>query len=138
MAFGDTWHLRSRARECAATGTTFTSGQQIITAIFPDPDSSGYLRKDFSLEGWNGLADDAEKPFSFWKTSFVSTAAAEKPAAEKLSAEEILRRLIEEDEDHTENTRYILAVMLERQKLLRETDSQRTAGGIIRVYEHKK
>lgn len=138
MAFGDNWHLRSRARECAATETPFSNGQQIITAIFPDPESSGYLRKDFSIDGWNGRAGDAQKPFSFWKTTFTSTAAAEKPAAEKLSAEEILRRLIEEDEDHTENTRYILAVMLERQKLLRETDSQRTPNGIIRVYEHKK
>ncbi|WAC21681.1 hypothetical protein OVA24_09815 [Luteolibacter sp. SL250] len=138
MAFGDNWHLRSRARECTATETPFTNGQQIITAIFPDPESSGYLRKDFSLDGWSGRADDAPKPFSFWKTTFTSTATAEKPATEKLSAEEILRRLIEEDEDHTENTRYILAVMLERQKLLRETDNQRTPNGIIRVYEHKK
>ena len=57
---------------------------------------------------------------------------------QKLSPEEILSRLVEEDQDHTENTRYILAVMLERQKLLRETDSQRTANGILRVYEHRK
>jgi hypothetical protein len=28
--------------------------------------------------------------------------------------------------------------MLERQKLLRETDSQRTPSGILRVYEHRK
>jgi len=28
--------------------------------------------------------------------------------------------------------------MLERQKLLRETDSQPTAGGILRIYEHRK
>jgi hypothetical protein len=28
--------------------------------------------------------------------------------------------------------------MLERQKLLRETDSQRTPTGILRVYEHRK
>jgi hypothetical protein len=42
------------------------------------------------------------------------------------------------DEDHTENTRYILAVMLERRKLLRETDHQRTPNGILRVYEHRK
>ena len=33
---------------------------------------------------------------------------------------------------------YILAVMLERQKLLRETDNQRTPNGILRVYEHRK
>jgi len=56
----------------------------------------------------------------------------------KLSPEEILTRLVEEDQEHTENTRYILAVMLERQKLLRETDSQRMPDGILRVYEHRK
>ncbi len=138
MALAENWHLRSRARECAATQTAFTNGQQIITAIFPDPDSSGYVRKDFSIEGWKERPTGTEAPFSFWKTTFTSTVSTEKPAAEKLSAEEILRRLIEEDEDHTENTRYILAVMLERQKLLRETDSQRTPNGIIRVYEHRK
>lgn len=138
MALADNWHLRSRARECAATQTPFTGGQSIITAIFPDPDSSGYLRRDFSVDGWKDRPADAEAPFSFWKTTYTSNAPAEKPEAEKLSAEEILTRLIEEDEEHTENTRYILAVMLERQKLLRETDSQRTPNGIIRVYEHRK
>ena len=49
-----------------------------------------------------------------------------------------MRNLVEEDQEHTENTRYILAVMLERQKLLRETDTQPTAGGILRIYEHRK
>ena len=57
---------------------------------------------------------------------------------EKFSAEEILQRLVEEDEDHTESARFILAVMLERQKLLRETDTQPTTNGILRVYEHRK
>ncbi|HVJ45495.1 MAG TPA: hypothetical protein VM511_03850 [Luteolibacter sp.] len=138
MALAENWHLRSRARECAATQTAFTNGESIITAIFPDPESSGYVRKDFSVEGWKNRGDETDKPFSFWKTTYTSNASAEKPEAEKLSAEEILTRLIEEDEEHTENTRYILAVMLERQKLLRETDSQRTPNGIIRVYEHRK
>ena len=139
MAFAETWHLRSRGRECTATQIPFENGQSIITAIFPDPESSGYLRRDFSAEGWKNRTDETGVPFSFWRTVYTTNASAEKhEAMEKESAEDILRRLIEEDEDHTENTRYILAVMLERQKLLRETDSQRTPNGIIRVYEHRK
>ena len=47
-------------------------------------------------------------------------------------------RLVNEDEEHTENARYILAVMLERKKLLRETDTQEIPSGILRVYEHRK
>jgi hypothetical protein len=142
MAFAESWHVRSRGRECTATQRPFVAGEIIITALFPDPESSGYLRRDFSAEGWNAQqqsADAADVPFSFWRTTFSGSSAQESVnPVNKLSAEEILVRLVEEDEEHTENTRYILAVMLERQKLLRETDSQRTASGIVRVYEHRK
>jgi hypothetical protein len=139
MAYAESWHVRSRSRECAATGRAFTDGETIVTALFPDPESSGYLRRDYSPEAWNALPDDAETPFSFWKTTFSAPSGNEAAdPIEKLSPEEILARLVEEDQDHTENTRYILAVMLERRKLLRETDHQRTANGILRVYEHRK
>jgi hypothetical protein len=140
MALAESWHLRSRARECAATGRPFADGEAIITALFPDPESSGYVRKDYSLEAWHERDGDEEKPFSFWRAIFHAPAGTgDKPTmVEKESAEELLKRLVEEDEDHTENVRYILAVMLERQKLLRETDTQRTPNGILRVYEHRK
>lgn len=139
MALAESWHVRSRSRECAATQQPFTDGETIVTALFPDPESSGYLRRDFSLDAWNERPEDAEKPFSFWKTTFSAPVGTQdQDPVEKLSPEEILVRLVEEDQDHTENTRYILAVMLERRKLLRETDSQRTSNGILRVYEHRK
>ncbi|MES2995600.1 MAG: hypothetical protein V4733_02195 [Verrucomicrobiota bacterium] len=139
MAFADSWHVRSRSRECFVTNTPFADGEKIVTALFPDPDSSGYLRRDFSATGWETRAPGENRPFSFWLTTYIAPSgnAAEDPE-EKLSAEEILQRLVEEDEEHTENTRYILAVMLERRKLLRETDHQRTPNGILRVYEHRK
>ena len=139
MALAESWHVRSRSRECAATQQAFADGDTIITALFPDPESSGYLRRDYSAEGWESLPADAETPFSFWKSRYAAPSGEETVnPMEKLSAEEILRRLVDEDKEHTENTRYILAVMLERQKLLRETDNQRTPNGILRVYEHRK
>jgi hypothetical protein len=139
MALAESWHVRSRSRECAATQRAFTDGETIVTALFPDPESSGYVRRDYCLEAWKDLPEDAEKPFSFWKTTFAGPANLQtEEHSERLSPEEILVRLVEEDEDHTENTRYILAVMLERKKLLRETDHQRTPNGILRVYEHRK
>ena len=139
MALNESWHVRSRARNCAATDRPFTDGETIVTALFPDPESSGYLRRDYALEAWNERAGDAEAPFSFWRTTYAAPADhGDADPVKKLSADELLARLVEEDEDHTENTRYILAVMLERQRVLRETDSQRTADGIIRVYENRK
>ncbi len=139
MAIAESWHVRSRGRECSATQRPFADGETIVTALFPDPESSGYVRRDFSEEGWKEEQEKEDKPFSVWKTKYAAPTGNETVnPMEKLSAEEILARLVEEDEDHTENTRYILAVMLERQKLLRETDSQRTPTGILRVYEHRK
>ena len=139
MALAESWHVRSRSRECAATHRPFCDGETIVTALYPDPLSSGYLRRDICLEAWNFLPAATEPPFSFWQTTFTAPTDADNPhPVEKLSAEEILHRLIAEDDDHTENTRYILAIMLERRKLLRETDCQRTPHGILRVYEHRK
>lgn len=139
MAFPETWHVRTRGRECAATAAPFTEGQTIVTALIPDPESSGYLRQDFSLQAWDNRTDDSPKPFSSWRTTYSPAITHEKTeAVTKQSAEELLRSLVEEDQEHTENTRYILAIMLERQKLLRETDSQPTSNAILRIYEHRK
>lgn len=138
MAYIETWHVRSRSRECALTHRAFSDGETIVTALYPDPESGGYLRSDFSMEAWDQLPADAQPAFSFWKSTFSASTDSSEKDEEKLSPEEVLRRLIDEDEDHTENTRYILAVMLERRKLLRETDQQRTTNGILRVYEHRK
>jgi hypothetical protein len=140
MALQESWHIRSRSRACAVTERPFNDGEAIMTALFPDPESSGYLRKDFCLDAWKARTPEDEKPLSFWKTIYHAPVAGEKKedAFKKESPEELLRRLVEEDEDHTENVRYILAVMLERRKILRETDTQRTNSGILRVYEHRK
>jgi len=138
MAFNESWHIRSRARECAATHRPFASGEPIITALFPDPASDGYLRRDYGAEGWQQRGEDEIAPFSSWR-SIYTPPGGDKPASrEKEDPETILRRLVEEDADHTENTRYILAVMLERRKILRETDTQRTPTGILRIYENRK
>ncbi len=132
------WSIKSRARECTESGDAFQSGQKIRAAIFPDPESSGYLRKDYTIEAW-GNREGEENPFSCWITTYEPPVTEEK--AEDVvedDPETLLKRLVEEEEEHTENARYILAVMLERKKLLRETDTQEIPSGILRIYEHRK
>jgi hypothetical protein len=132
------WSIKSRARECAESGEPFEDGQQIRAAIFPDPDSSGYLRRDYKLESWDQREDDTP-PFSTWLTTYEPPVIEEKPEdVVDQDPESLLTKLVEEDEEHTENARYILAVMLERKKILRETDTQEVPSGILRVYEHRK
>ena len=139
MALPEAWSIKTRAHQCALTETKFEDQQEFYTAIFPDPESSGYLRMDFSIEAWEDRPEELMKPFSFWKNTYEVALHEEKQeVVTKESAEELLSRLIEEDQEHTENARYILAVMLERKKILKETDKQQTPNGILRIYEHKK
>ena len=138
MALNEPWSIKSRAHACSVTEQKFADGESFYTALFPDPESSGYLRKDFSENAWEQRADDDDTPFSFWGSVYHAPVQEEKVEVTDESPEDLLRRLVEEDEEHTENARYILAVMLERKKLLVEADSQPTNSGIIRIYEHRK
>jgi hypothetical protein len=57
----------------------------------------------------------------------------------KENAESLLRRLIEDDDSENAPVIYILAVMLERKKILVEKDVSIDEDGTVhRVYEHKK
>jgi len=138
MALHEPWSIKSRAHACSVTELKFTDGESFFTAIFPDPESSGYLRQDFCAEAWNNRGPDADQPFSSWTSVYHVPVKEEEVKVTDESPEYLLRRLIEEDEEHTENARYILAIMLERKKQLVEADSQPTATGIIRIYEHRK
>jgi hypothetical protein len=139
MALAEPWHVRSRSRICSATQRPFVNEERIITALFPDPETGGYLRHDYSLESWENREATESLPFSFWKTTYTINLKEENPSSSaKLSAEEILKHLLEKNLDHTQNARFILAVMLERQKILKETSNQLTDQGILRVYEHRK
>ena len=136
MALNESWSIKSRGHICTVTEDQFADGESFYTAIFPDPESGGYLRKDFSIESWEQR--DGDKPFSFWQSVYHTPVKDEKVEVTEESPEELLRRLIDEDEEHTENARYILAIMLERKKMIKEADSQAVADGIIRIYEQRK
>lgn len=132
------WSIKSRSKTCAASEEAFEDGEKIRATIFPDPESSGYLRKDYKVEAWEKSEAD-EAPFSSWLTTYTPPVIEEKPeAVVQDDPETLLGKLIEEDEAHTENARYILAVMLERKKILRETDTQELPTGKLRVYEQRK
>jgi hypothetical protein len=139
MAIAEQWHIKTRARACSETGRHFADGEAIQTALFRGDEEDGFVRRDYSLEAWEARSAEAEPAFSAWRTVYRTPVTEEKPqVVRKENAEDLLKRLVEEDEEFTENVRYILAVMLERQKLLRETDQQRMPNGILRVYEHRK
>ena len=133
------WNIRSRSPQCALSGRPFTAGEPLYTAIYFDPETSGFARRDIALEAWD--QELAERtPFSFWKTQYEPPPAAEaKPEiTPKESAQTLLARLVEEDDARTENARYILALMLERKRMLVPTSTKETEQGRLLFYENKK
>ncbi len=138
MAIIQDWKIRSRAHRCSDTDRPFEDGERVCTGIFADPESDGYLRKDYCMEAWDRLKASLE-PYSFWQATY--RIPEEEPDAEDLgreSPEGMLRRMIDEDESHTENARYILVLMLERKKILVPVDAQEMESRRMLFYEHKE
>jgi hypothetical protein len=132
------WNIRSCTHECAVTGRPFEDGEKHYTAIYFDTEANGYMRRDVSLQAWEQELSE-RKPFSFWKSVYVKHAPEARPEiASKESAMGLLQRLIEEDESYTENARYILALMLERKRILSPTAAKETEQGRMLFYENKK
>ena len=136
MSLTPEWSIQSRAHQCAATGTAFHDGEPFYTLLFHDKD--GYRREDLSEAAYAARNENIQ-PFSFWRSKFETPPAAPPEALAKQTAEDLLRTYMSTDEPQKINVCYLLAVMLERKKLLKEVQSQRTAEGqFTRIYEHTK
>lgn len=132
------WHIRSRSHQCALSGRPFVEGENFYTAIYFDPETSEYMRRDVALDSWKQELSE-RKPIASWKAVYSPQVTEEKPeVATKENAMSLLQRFIEEDEPRTENARYILALMLERKRILAPTASKETEHGKMLFYEAKK
>lgn len=132
------WNIRTRSPQCALSGHVFTDGEPLYTAIYFDPETAGFIRRDIAIDAWEQEVSE-RTPFSFWKTQYEPVVTEEKPEiAPKENAQALLTRLIEDDDPKTENARYILALMLERKRLLAPTATKETENGRMLFYENKK
>jgi hypothetical protein len=150
MAVNETWNIRARATVCHATDHSFEDGESVYAAIYKNEGEDGYERRDYCAAAWQSLksgegkvegeGENATPPYSSWRTTFEPSEAASKKndVVEKESAEALLRRLIEEDDANSENARYILALMLERKKILKQVDVKDGDEMRMLFYEHIK
>jgi hypothetical protein len=129
------WQIKSRAHECARTQARFFEGDTIYTLLFRD--DSGFRREDISEEAWHSCMESVQ-PFSFWKSSYEYPPPPPPEPLPKESVETHLRQLIHEDRPEKTNARYILALMLERKKTLKQVDVRETGDERILIYEHAK
>jgi hypothetical protein len=129
------WPIKHRADACARTGRLFQAGEQFYTLLFREGD--GFRREDLSEEAW-AQRNENIRPFSFWKTRYEPPPAAPPEALAKESAEELLRRLLAQNDPANSNACYVLAVMLERKRVLKQVKTERADDRPVLVYEHAK
>jgi hypothetical protein len=129
------WPIKHRADACARTQRPFQPGEQFYTLLFREGD--GFRREDLSEKAW-AQRNENIRPFSFWKARYEPPPAAPPEALAKESAEELLRRLLAENNPANANASYVLAVMLERKRVLKQIKTDQSGDRPVLIYEHGK
>jgi hypothetical protein len=130
------WSIQHRADRCAVTGEPFRNGDAFYTLLFYE--KGEFRREDLSEAAFKARNENIQ-PFSFWRSKFETPPPPAPEALGKQTAEDLLRRYMAEQSPEHSNARYILAIMLERKKLLKEIEARRGAdGSLTRIYEHAK
>lgn len=129
------WDIKGRAEKCEVTDRAFQDGEFFYTLLFHD--RAGFRRMDLSEEAWQ-QRNDNRQPFSFWRSKFEPPPPPLPKALEKGTAEDLLRHYMQEEHAQHANARYILALMLERKRILKPIDTKDDGNGRVLIYEHAK
>lgn len=129
----ENWSVRKCSTACAKCGNEFVDKQTIYSQL--SFEEGEYIRRDFCKL----CRDKRDQGLSLWKTQYIVPPPPAEEAVKKETAESLLRRLMAKENEEDLNAIFILAVMLERKKILVERDVQTAERGRkLRVYEHKK
>ena len=131
------WNIRSRGHVCTICLQPLVDKAPVVSALREVQD--GYERFDCHPECWKTHERDWE-PFSQWDgVYFAPVKETKQEPLKKEDAGELLRHLITLDDPAMKNVVYVLAVMLERSRILVERDAKALDDGTIRrVYEDRK
>lgn len=133
MRYSD-WEIKPCADHCAVTGKAFSEDEEFYTLLFQEKE--GLRRMDVSAAAWERMSEEEERSISNWKSHFKPKPAAEEEAVGKQDAESELRRLLEKGEESTASLCRILALLLERKRMLKLRERINQDGRQLLVYEH--
>jgi hypothetical protein len=133
------WNIQSRAHACEACAQPFADRQPYHTLLLDEPPL--LRRSDICEPCWQKqVAADARSRTGFishWQGIFeVPPPVAD--VIQKETAETILRKLIEQNDPRFAPAAYILAVMLERKRILKVKEQIKRDGQRVFVYEQPK
>src|SRR5579859_5944751 len=133
------WNIQSRAHACSACGKGFTDKETYHTLLFDE--RADFRRSDVCESCWQKQysegARDRKGFVSYWHGIYEAPTPPSDPI-QRETAESLLRKLIELNDPQYIPAGYILAVMLERKRLLRVKEQLHRDGQRVFVYEQPK
>ncbi len=129
------WDIKKRAEACDECGRAFADLEPLNSRLYWE--SGVYVRRDLCA----ACAGGEQRPgvLSAWRGVFRLPPPPPPEVVQKETAESLLRKLVADENARQVSAMFILAVMLERRRILVEREvQQREDGAKIRIYEHKK
>jgi hypothetical protein len=131
------WNIQSRAHVCQACQRGFEDKQPYHTLLFDEKQE--FHRLDVCEACWKEQysqgAHERRGFISYWSGVYEAPPPAAPEAIQKENAESLLRKLIELNDPKYTAAGFILAVMLERKRLLKVKEQVMRDGQRIFLYE---
>ena len=134
------WNIQLRGHQCHECEQPFEDGTGCHTILAYE--NHEYARRDLCEVCWareygEGLTD--RKGFvSHWQGTYEVPPPSPPDAIQKSTAEDLLRKLLETGDARWREASYILAVMLERKRILKVKEEIKEENDRIFVYEQPK
>lgn len=133
------WNIQSRARACTACNHSFVHQEHYHTLLFEE--RAQLNRSDLCQTCWEKDYSDGSRSrkgfVSYWQGVYEAPTPPVE-AIQKENAESLLRKLFDLNDPHYIPAAYILAVMLERKRLLKVKEEILRDGQRIFIYEHPR
>jgi hypothetical protein len=130
------WNIQSRAHACAGCGRTFADQETYHTLLFDL--KSELQRSDICQDCWQKQYSqggrDRKGFVSYWQGVYEAPRLTTEPI-QRDTAESLLRKLIEQQDPHFIPASFILAVMLERKRVLKVKEQLIRDGRRVFIYE---
>jgi hypothetical protein len=130
------WNIQSRAHACEACGRYFADKETYHTLLFDE--KADFRRSDICQACWQKQYSDGARDrkgfISYWHGVYHAPPPPNEPI-QKETAESLLSKLIELNDPQYIPAGYILAVMLERKRLLKVKEQIVREGQRVFIYE---
>jgi hypothetical protein len=137
------WEIQARSKFCCRCQREFLDGDRYCCVLTYGEDKP--FRQDFCLGCWDSDQQSQferdENFISWWRSSVkIPPPKPTEEAIKRSLAEQLLRKYLDSTEPKHINFRYILALMLERRRVLiqKHTIQESPSGKTLIVYEHAK